>query len=239
MVISPGFFMDGAAMKASLSFSMCRWFRGTIFFGAVLGICIFSAADARGATEFRDELISLNLENRPLSEVLNAITENTGHTFIISEEWLDYPVSVTVSDMPLHRVLKLIFANLNNAIIYKSDGSSKIMVYAESVSSTPSSAPQAGASVPETPSSQEMGPETEAPGPADQEDQTQDITEAGSEDKSEPGEEQTSQTDEQPEEKNEISAEETNEGQEEAAQESTENWSSGKIREKPINPDSV
>ena len=210
-------------MKANLSFSMCRWFSGMIFFGAVLGICIFSTADARGATKFRDELISLNLENRPLREVLNTITENTGHTFIISEEWLDYPVSVTVRDMPLHRVLKLIFANLNNAIIYKSDGSIKIMVYAESVSSTPSSAPPAEASVPETPSSQEMGTETEAPGPADQEDQTQDITEAASEDKSAPGEEQTPQTDEQPEEKDEISAEETNEGQEEAAQESTEN----------------
>ena len=210
-------------MKANLSFSMCRWFSGMIFFGAILGVCIFTAGDARGATEFRDELISLNLENRPLGEVLDAITEKTGHTFSISEEWLDFPVSVAVKDMPLHRVLKLIFTNLNNAIIYKSDGSIKIMVYAESVSSTPSSAPQAEASVPETPSSQEMGPETEAPGPADQEDQTQDITEAGGEEKSEPGEEQTSQTDEQPEEKNEISAEETNEGQEEAAQESTEN----------------
>ena len=210
-------------MKTNLSISMCRWFSAMIFFGAILGICIFSAADARGATEFRDELISLNLENRPLGEVLDAITEKTGHTFSISEEWLDFPVSVTVSNMPLHRVLKSIFTNLNNAIIYKSDGSIKIMVYAESDSSTTGSAPQAEVSVPETQSSQETDSPTEASEPTDQEGQTQDITEAGSEDKSSSGEEQTSQTDEESEDKNQASAEETNEGQEEAAQESSEN----------------
>ena len=210
-------------MKTNLSISMCRWFSAMIFLGAILGICIFSAADARGATEFRDELISLNLENRPLGEVLDAITEKTGHTFSISEEWLDFPVSVTVSDMPLHRVLKSIFTNLNNAIIYKSDGSIKIMVYAESDSSYTGSAPQAEVSVPETPSSQETESPTEASEPTDQEGQTQDITEAGSEDKSASGEEQTSQTDEESEDKNQASAEETDEGQEEAAPESSEN----------------
>lgn len=225
MVIFPGFFMDGEAMKTNLLFSMCRWFSGMIFFGAILGICIFTAGDARGATEFRDELISLNLENWPLGEVLDAITEKTGHTFSISEEWLDFPVSVAVKDMPLHRVLKLIFTNLNNAIIYRSDGSIKIMVYAESVSSNTGSAPQAEESVPETQSSQEMEPETEASGPADQEGQTEDNTEAGSEDKSASGEEQTSQTDEESEDKKEISAEETNEGQEEGTQETSENRS--------------
>jgi hypothetical protein len=223
MVRFPGFFMDGEAMKTHISFSMHRWFSGMILFGAIFCICIFTAGDAGGTTEISDEPISLNLENRPLGEVLEAITEITGHTFIINEEWLDFPVSLRVNAVPLHRVLKLIFANLNNAIIYKSDGSIKILVYAESVSSHTGSASQAEEPVPETRYSQEMEPETDAPEPADQEGEREDITEARSKDESASGEEQTSKTDEESEEKNGTSTQEGNDGQGEGTQETSEN----------------
>jgi hypothetical protein len=189
------------------------------------------AGYAGGETAASDKLISLNMQNKPLGEVLDLITESTGHAFIIDEKWRDFPVSLEVKAVPLHKVLKKVFANLNNAIIYKSDGSIKILVYSESVSGDAGSAPQTEKSVNEAPSSQEMERESDTSEPTDQEGETEDITEDQKEDESTSGDEQTSESekeseekdDEESEEKDGISTKETNEGQEEGTPETSEN----------------
>jgi nucleosome binding factor SPN SPT16 subunit len=100
------------------------------------------------------------------------ITKITGLAFIIDAQWLDMPVSISVEATTLHKALKYIFTGINNAIIYRSDGNIKIIVYSETPEKDKESVSQRTAS-PEEPvsspateqeseSSQEAAPEDEA-----------------------------------------------------------------------------
>jgi hypothetical protein len=82
-----------------------------------------------GAVSFRNELFSLEVNKKPLSDVLNQISETTGYEFEIAEQWDDFPVTVAFVDLPLHEGLKRILNGLNNAVIYDSDGKIKILIY--------------------------------------------------------------------------------------------------------------
>jgi type II secretory pathway component GspD/PulD (secretin) len=178
--------------------------------------CFLTSVCAIGETASGDELISLNVEQRPLDEVLAMITKMTGHAFVIDDQWLDMPVSISVKSTPLHKVLKFIFADINNAIIYKSDGNIKIIVYSEPAQKDKGSASQQSASPPETASSpeteqesessQEAAPEPEAvPEPeAAPEPETDNLADTAEEAEAQAGEEQESA-----EEQTETTAEET------------------------------
>ena len=96
-------------------------------------ILIFSAiliyySFAEGKSKF-NELISLKVENKPLVEVLDDVSKATGYELIIDEIWADLPVTVRFDNLPLDQALKLILANVNNAIIYGSDGKILINIY--------------------------------------------------------------------------------------------------------------
>jgi hypothetical protein len=79
-----------------------------------------------------DEIISLEVADKPLGEVLENISDAAGCQFNIDASWEDYPITASFKNEPLYRVLKRIFRDFNNAIIYGSDRKIKIMIYDES-----------------------------------------------------------------------------------------------------------
>jgi len=78
-----------------------------------------------------DKIISLNVTDRPLGEVLDNISIAAGCQFRIDESWKDYPITVSFNNEPLYRGLKLIFRDFNNAVIYSADRTVKIIIYDE------------------------------------------------------------------------------------------------------------
>ena len=74
-------------------------------------------------------VIKLTVNNQPLGEVLNAITDETGYAFSINEEWESHPVSATIDNLSLEQGLKRLLRNLNHTIIWDSNQIITIMVY--------------------------------------------------------------------------------------------------------------
>jgi hypothetical protein len=111
-----------------------RWilFRKTPFdiFGilAIFTLCLLAPSSSQGGFKSGDELISLNVMNKPLGDVLKKISKITGYAFSMDEQWNDIMVSGSFENLPLHNGLKKILWNLNNAIIYGTDGIIKIVI---------------------------------------------------------------------------------------------------------------
>ena len=98
--------------------------------------CGFLApAMAVGENSVADEIISLNVTNEPLGEVLEEISATTGYQFSIPADWEEFPITASIQDEPLHKALKIILRKLNNAVIYESEQKVKIKIYDESASS--------------------------------------------------------------------------------------------------------
>ena len=207
--------------------------KSLVFISAIFCACLLTATNVAGETTSGDEPISLNFEQKPLGEVLATITKMTGHAFIIDDQWLDMPVSISVKATPLHKALKIIFTDINNAIIYQTDGKIKIMVYNEAPQKDKASASQQSASQPETASSpaaeQESEPASEMEQEADSspttpqepessqeaapEPETDDLGDTAEEGVSQPGQEQELE-EAQPENPAEEAAEEQSESTE-------------------------
>jgi type II secretory pathway component GspD/PulD (secretin) len=173
--------VDNEDMKKSL-----------IFFSIIFGACFLAAVCAAAQTAPGDELISLNFEERPLGEVLAMITKITGHAFIIDAQWLDMPVSISTQAAPLHKVLKYIFTDINNAIIYKSDGSIKIIVYSEIPEKDKESESQETASPEESASPPATEQESESSQEAAHENETDNSVDSAEEGGTQPAAEQQS-----------------------------------------------
>jgi hypothetical protein len=88
-----------------------------------------------GEKSVADEIISLNVKNEPLGEVLEDISIAASCQFSIDESWEDYHVTVAFENEPLYRGLKKIFRNVNNAVIFGADRTIKIIIYGEVTSS--------------------------------------------------------------------------------------------------------
>lgn len=86
-------------------------------------------ASAVGEKSVADEIISLEVADKPLGEVLENISDAAGCQFTIDAAWEDYPITASFRNEPLYRVLKRIFRDFNNAVIYGSDRRIKILIY--------------------------------------------------------------------------------------------------------------
>jgi len=182
-----------------------------VFVCAILCVCFLSAVGDAAETATGDEPISLNIENRPLGEVLAAITKITGHAFIIDPQWLDMPVSISVEATPLHRVLKFIFTDTNNAIIYKSDGNIKVIIYSETAEQDKGAVSQTTGSQLESDSSPETVQESSSAEEAGSDTETDNSADSVEEGVTQPDKDQESA-----DEQNENTTEETSEEQEES-----------------------
>ena len=90
--------------------------------GAVMPTAAVQAADA-------EPRISLAIKDKPLGEVLETLTGDTGYHFKLNSQWQDYPVSASITNLPLEQGLKRLLRSLNHTIIWESDRTVRIMVY--------------------------------------------------------------------------------------------------------------
>ena len=106
-----------------------------IFFILICCCGLFLSAPANCENSVAEEVISLEIKNQPLGEVLEDISAETGYEFSIDESWLNFPVTASIRNQPLHIGLKRILRNFNSAVIYGSDGVIKIKIYDRETSS--------------------------------------------------------------------------------------------------------
>jgi hypothetical protein len=203
----PGFFMDNNDMKKHL-----------VLYSVSFLVCFLPTVCAAAGPTPSDEPISLNIEEQPLGEVLAMITKMTGNAFIIDDQWIDMTVSISVEAKPLHKVLKSILSDLNSAIIYRSDGEIKIIIYGETAEPDEAAASQRAESEPESasmPTAEQESTSSEEAAPEPGTDNSADRAEEGS---PQPDEEKESV-----EEQSEKTAGETSEEQEESTENAPDN----------------
>ena len=107
------------------------------FFCSVGGVAIHPAM-AQDATA--DPLISLTVQNEPLGDVLETITQDTGYRFNLNGKWKEHPVSATLNDLPLEKGLKRLLRSLNHSIVWESDKIVTITVFGKADASNADSA---------------------------------------------------------------------------------------------------
>ena len=76
-----------------------------------------------------DEVISLTVQNQPLSSVLRQLSEITGYTFIYDKGWADLNITARVQNVSLDKTLRKILNNFNFTILYQEDGNVRIKLY--------------------------------------------------------------------------------------------------------------
>lgn len=91
-----------------------------------------------GADSSPDRSISLDITNRPLSEVLDRLSKISGYRFIYDREWADENISVKIVNQDLDKSLRMVLGHYNYGILYGTDGSVRIMIYGEKSVSSPS-----------------------------------------------------------------------------------------------------
>ena len=126
--------MKQLAKKMDLQFMVACFLFWLVGFGG-----FFMPTPAICDNSVADEIISLNVTDRPLGEVLENISIAAGCQFSIDESWEDYPITVSFDNEPLYKGLKLIFRDINNAVIYGVDRTVKIIIYDEDTPSGKSS----------------------------------------------------------------------------------------------------
>jgi hypothetical protein len=100
------------------------------FWLSIFFIILISYSFVQAKSSF-NEMITLNIENQPLAEVLDDVSQATGYELIIDENWDDLPITVKFEAIPLDQALKRILAKVNHAIIYSSDRRVLIRIYEE------------------------------------------------------------------------------------------------------------
>jgi hypothetical protein len=62
-------------------------------------------------------LITLEAKDKPLSQILQTITDTTGYAFLLDETWKRLPVTVSLKMAPLHEGLRIILKDFSTTII--------------------------------------------------------------------------------------------------------------------------
>lgn len=114
---------------------MNRYARNILLF-CLVGLCgFFLPATAISGNSVADEIISLDVEDLPLGEVLEIISSAANCQFVYDMNWDDYPVTAIFEEEPLYRGLKLVLRNINNAVIYGANRTIRIIIYDEATAS--------------------------------------------------------------------------------------------------------
>lgn len=102
-----------------------------------------------------EKLISLTVKNEPLGDVLYKISMATGYDISLDNKWQNYRVTASFEEVSLHKGLKRILKDLNNAIIYVSNKKIRIMIYDKTASEGASYTPSDETPLDRTPVSQQ------------------------------------------------------------------------------------
>ena len=110
----------------------------SLWVAAFIGFSV--TTPAAGDNSVADEIISLNVTDRPLGEVLENLSIAANCRISIDESWQDYPITASFDDEPLYRALKLILRHISNAVVYGRDRTVKIIVFDDGPAAGKSSA---------------------------------------------------------------------------------------------------
>ena len=121
LILAPSMKKINRRIDFKNKFRLHRWL--SVFF-----VILTSSGFAQGKSSF-NEVITLNIENQPLAEVLDDVSQAAGCELIIDENWNDLPITVRFDAIPLEQALKRILAKVNYAIIYGSDRKVLIRIY--------------------------------------------------------------------------------------------------------------
>ena len=121
---------------------------------ATLSLLLPMSSWAANETDTGEELISLNVKNEPLGDVLYKVSMATGYDISLDSKWQNYRVTASLEEVSLHKGLKRILKNLNSAIIYVSSKKIKIIIYDKTASEGTALAPSTDQSFERTPGSQ-------------------------------------------------------------------------------------
>jgi hypothetical protein len=75
-----------------------------------------------------ERLLTLDIRERPLKEVLQRLSGHTGYTFIFDTAWGGHPVSATFKNVPLHTGLRQILGNWSHALVFLPAKKIKIII---------------------------------------------------------------------------------------------------------------
>lgn len=89
-----------------------------------------------GAESSPDRSISLDITNRPLSDVLDRLSQLTGYRFIYDRDWANENISVKIVNQGLDKTLRTVLGHYNFGILYGTDESARIMIYGQKNVST-------------------------------------------------------------------------------------------------------
>ena len=117
-------------MEGRCKQSICRR-RASMVRAAFLVAFVLLLAATAGGESGPDESISLEATNQPLSKVLQRLSQITGYRFTYNEDWADVSISVRIVNQGLDKALRRILGNFNHAILYRADGTIRIMIYDE------------------------------------------------------------------------------------------------------------
>lgn len=109
------------------------------------------------------KLISIEAKARPLGEVLNQISRESGYVFQIEDSWRSHRVTVSLVNAPLDFGLKRVLSGLNHAIVYLPGPVVKIVVIADAPPGQATTAP--GAPRPSLRKPIDRGPQPPQPAP--------------------------------------------------------------------------
>lgn len=121
-------FMGPSGSMHKLTFIYQRFV--TIFF-LICAAGVLISSPGHGDNSVAEEIISLDVTERPLGQVLDEIATAAGYRIIFDERWDDFLISASVKNEPLYKGLKRVLRNLNNAVIYGSDRTIKIIIFDE------------------------------------------------------------------------------------------------------------
>jgi len=130
------------------------YLRFVTIFSLICAAGVLISSPGHGDNSVAEEFISLDVTEQPLGQVLDEIATAAGYQIIFDESWDDFLISASFKNEPLYKGLKRVLRNLNNAVIYGSDRTIKIIIYDEvQASGTPASHSLVG-SAPEEPAHQ-------------------------------------------------------------------------------------
>jgi ABC-type Na+ efflux pump permease subunit len=194
---------------------------------------IFIPSSAISETSVADEIISLDVTDQPLGEVLKKISAAAGCKFRIDESWEDYPVTASFKDKPLYRGLKIILRDFSNAVIFGSDRTIKIIIHEEGTTSekttgsSDAASPSRAAERQARPEIEESAPQPEAELPEDS------SSEENAEQPAEEAAENASEAEQESAEKTEETEEAASEGGQEQSEDSASEQTSEQTEETP------
>lgn len=76
----------------------------------------------------QERLLTLDIRQRPLKEVLERLSGDTGYTFIFDTAWGGHPVSAALKNVPLQTGLRQMLANLSHALVFLPEKKIKIVI---------------------------------------------------------------------------------------------------------------